>query len=163
LRNVQQFNIAASLCHLGRYSEAADLVAGIRSLAQELGDGADLAKLGWLEGLIAAGTGRREEARRLLEEAWVWFERHEMWCDAALARMELTAPLLEEGRTAEVKEIAGKAYELFKREGIGPEALGAVLRFLEAVRKETATSEQARRLVLYLYRARHDQGLHFDL
>jgi hypothetical protein len=54
---------------------------------------------------------------------------------------------------------AGQAYELFEREGIEPEALAAVRVFQEAVEQDSATAEQARRLVLYLYKARRDQDV----
>jgi hypothetical protein len=83
--------------------------------------------------------------------------------DVALALLETAAPLLAEGRTAEVKALAPRLSELFKAKGVHREALAALRIFQEAVEQETATADLARRVLRFLFRARHDQGLRFSL
>jgi len=162
LRNTVNFNLAAVYCHVGRHREAAELVPGIRVLATELGDHWDLIRLVWLEGRIAGGLGRREEARRLLAQARQAFHKKNMSYDVALTLLEEAVLLLEEGRTAEVKELARGLEKVFKSKGVHREALGTLKLFYEAAEREEATAEQARRVLGFLFRSRHDEGLRFE-
>jgi hypothetical protein len=69
--------------------------------------------------------------------------------------------LLEEGRTAEVKVLAKELTKVFDSKGVHREALGALKLFKEAAEQEAATAELARRVLSFLFRARHDEGLRF--
>jgi transcriptional regulator with XRE-family HTH domain len=157
-----RINLAVNFCHLGRYAEAAELALQIRDLATGLGDEIFLIRVTWLEGRIAAGLGRREEALRLLEEARRAFEQRKMSYDVALALLEEAVLLLEEGRTVEVKTLAEELIEVFEANGVHREALAALRLFYEAAEREQATAELARRVLRFLFRARHDQGLRFE-
>jgi tetratricopeptide (TPR) repeat protein len=157
----QRFNLAVCYCHLGRCGEAAELVPEVRDLAVELGNRIFLSRITWLEGRIAAGLGRRCEACRLLSESRRDFERRKMSYDAALALLEEAALLLDEGRTAEVKELAGELARAFADRRVHREALAALRLFHEAAEREEATAELARRVLRFLFRARDDQGLRF--
>lgn len=162
LRNTVDFNLAAAYCHVGRHSEAAECVPRIRALAMDLGDHWDLVRLGWLEGRIAAGLGRREDALRLLAQARKAFHKKNMSFDVALTLLEEAVLLLEEGRTVEVKVLAHDLEKVFKSKGVHREALGALKLFHDAAEHEEATAEQARRVLGFLFRARHDEGLRFE-
>ncbi len=162
LRTILAFNLATAYCHGGRHAEAAELVPQIRALATDLGDHWDLIRLGWLEGRIAAGLGRREEAQRLLAQARQEFNRKNMSYDVALALLEEAVLLLEEGRSAEAKVLARELKKVFESKGVHREALAALRLFQEAAESEEATAELARRILRYLFRARHDQGLRFE-
>ena len=115
----------------------------------------------WLEGRIAAGEGRSEEARSWLERARRGFAARGMSYDVALALLEEAALLLEEGKTAEARTLAGKLTEVFNGKGVQREALAALRLFHEAAEREEATAELARRVLSFLFRARYDQGLRF--
>jgi hypothetical protein len=52
---------------------------------------------------------------------------------------------------------------VFKSEGVHREALAALRLFREAAERETATPELTRNVLRYLFRARYDQGLRFEL
>jgi transcriptional regulator with XRE-family HTH domain len=156
-----RFNLAVNLCQLDRHGEAAQLLRGVRETAAERGDGDELARVTWLEGKIAAGEGRRQEALALLAAARREFAVRGMTYDAALALLEEEALLLDEGRPAEVKALARELAAVFADKGVHREALAALRLFHEAVEREEATAELARRVLDYLFRARHDPGLRF--
>lgn len=162
LRNTVDFNLASACCNAGRHSEAAGLVPRIRALAIDLGDHLDLIRLGWLEGRIASGQGRREEALNLLAQARWEFAERKMSFDVALTLLEEAVLLLEDGRVAEVKRLAQELEKVFESKGVHREALEALLLFREAAEREAATPELARRVLRFLFRARHDRGLRFE-
>lgn len=159
--NVLNINLAVNFCHVGRFSEADKLVPQMRSIAIELGDEIDLARIDWIQGRSAAGQGRIVEARMLLEKARRKFAAEKMSYDVALALLEEAVLLLHEGRSVEVKLLAEELTEVFKSKGVHREALASLRLFQKAVESEMATIELARRVIRYLYRARYDQGLPF--
>lgn len=156
-----RFNLSVLYTHLQRYPEAAAQVDPVREVAATLGDRIFLIRLKWLEGRLAAGLGWTAEALRLLEEARGELAAREMWYDVALALLETAALLLDQGRTAEVRMLAPILAEAFESDDVHPEALAALQLFHEAVERDTATAELARRVLRFLFRARCDQGLRF--
>jgi hypothetical protein len=85
-----------------------------------------------------------------------------MWYDVVLALLEELCLLFDEGKTAEVKLLAPDLAKVFDSKGVHREALAALQLFREAVDREEATAELARRVLRYLFRARHDQSLGFE-
>ena len=142
-----RFETAKALCGLSRYGEAAALLPRIEELARRLGNEMDLLRGAWLTARIQAGQGHREEAMLGLERVRRELTAREIPFDAALAALELAVLYLEEGRTAEVKELAREMAEIFKAQGIAREALAALTLFVEAAQKETATVELVRRVI----------------
>jgi tetratricopeptide (TPR) repeat protein len=162
LSYMRKFNLAVNLTHLGRCSEAAALLGEVRELATELGDRVFLIRTTWLEGRIAAGLGQLEEARALLAQARQAFAERQSSYDVALALLEEAALLLEEGRAAEVKALAPELARVFEGKGVHREALAALRLFQEAAEREAASAGLARRVLGFLFRARHDPGLRFS-
>jgi diguanylate cyclase (GGDEF)-like protein len=152
---VLRFNLLGNLCHLQRFGEAEALLPEVRVLAQRLGQELDLLRTLWLEGWVAAGLGRRPQAMAILEQVSREFAAREIPFDAALASSELAILYLEEGRTAEVREVAHELAAILKVQELPREALTALTSFCRSAKKETATVELARRLGDYLYRAQH--------
>jgi tetratricopeptide (TPR) repeat protein len=157
----QRSQKAVCYTHLGCFREAAELIKEARPLAIELGDQIALVRLTWLDGRVAAGQGRREEALSLLGEARQQFEDEGMWYDVALALLEEGVLLLDLGRTAEVKALAPELAKVFKSKKLHREAQAALQLFQEAVERDKATAALARRVLRFLFRARHDKGLQF--
>ncbi|HVG07163.1 MAG TPA: hypothetical protein VNM67_05615 [Thermoanaerobaculia bacterium] len=156
-----RFNLAVNFSHVGRHTEARDLLEQVREVAIDLGDEIFLLRVTWLEGRIAAGLGGREEARLRLDQARRGFAAKEMFYDVALALLEHAGLLLDEGRTAEVKHLALHLRQVFQSEEVHEEALSALRLFRKAVEREEATAELAYRILAFLFRARHDPGLRF--
>jgi tetratricopeptide (TPR) repeat protein len=151
-----RFETAKALCGLSRYGEAAALLPGVEELAQRLGNEMDLLRGAWLTARIQAGQGRRKEAILGLEQVRRELTAREIPFDAALASLDLAVLYLEEGRTAEVKELAREMAEIFKAQGIAREALAALTLFVEAAQKETATVELVRRVIQKVEGARQE-------
>lgn len=156
------FNIAATCCNVGSYGQAAELLGQVREQLAARGARIEEIRLKWLEGRIHAGLGRRAEALRLLAEARERFAAEEKFYDVAQALLEEGALLLEENRTEEVKELTRELPKVFASKGVHREARAALKIFQEAVEREAATAELARRILSFLFRARFDQGLRFE-
>ena len=163
LESILSGNLALNYCHLGRFEEAALLANRVRTAALNTGDEIEALRMTWAQGRIAAGLGRIEEARKLLTQARREFAARRMTYDAALALLEESALLLDQGRGAEVKILARELAELFDAKGVHREALAALGIFHRAAEQEHATAELARRVLGYLFRARHDPSLRFPL
>ena len=162
LEAILNCNLALNYSHLGRYAEAAELAGRAGIAALEMGDEIGVLRVTWTRGRIAAGLGRAEEARNLLAQARREFVARGMDYDAALALLEEAALLLDEGgRTVEVKVLARELAVVFDSKGVHREALAALRIFQQATEQEDATAGLARRVLGYLFRARHDPGLRF--
>ena len=159
---VVKFNLAANLCHLGRYAEAEALLPEVRELAVELRNELDMVRVLWLEGRVAAGRGRRAEAAAAFEQVRRQLTNREMAYDSALVTLELAELYLKDGRARTVCALAQEMMWIFRSQGIHREALGALQIFFEAVRNEMATAEMAQRVARYLQRAQHDPDLRFE-
>jgi tetratricopeptide (TPR) repeat protein len=162
LRNILHCNLGFTLCHVDRFAEAAELAQGVRDCAAEMGDEIGVLRGIWLQGRIAAGLGRSAEARAFLEQARREFAAREMGYDVALALLEEAVLLLGEARLSEVKTLARELAVTFNTQGVHREALAALRLFQEAAEREEATAELARRILRFLYRARHDPSLRFN-
>ena len=162
LEAILDCNLALNYCHLGRFVEAAELAARAGSIATEMGDEIGVLRITWTQGRIAAGLRRAAEARSLLAQARRGFATRRMDYDVALALLEESALLLDEGRTAEVKVLARELAVVFDSKGVHQEALSALRLFQKAAEQEHATAELARRILGYLFRARYEPGLRFQ-
>ena len=161
LESILSGNLALNYCHLGRFAEAAELADRVRAAALETGDEIEALRMAWTQGRIAAGLGRASEARSLLAEARREFAARGMGYDAALSLLKEAALLLDEGRAAEVKALARELAVAFSSKRVHREALAALRLFQEAAEQEQATAGLARRVLRYLFQARHEPGLRF--
>ncbi len=103
----------------------------------------DRIRLTWERGRIHAASGEPERARRCYARACAGFVELDYPFDAALVELELAATLAEEGRFAEVAELAAEILEIFRATGVVREAVAAVhllreAQSVEAVRRATA-------------------------
>jgi tetratricopeptide (TPR) repeat protein len=151
-----------NLCLLGRHAEAAEGLAELLALARQLGNRLDLLRLTWLEGKIAAGTGRTEEAIATLGRVRAKFVALKNSYHAALVTVELAEILAGLGRYAEVRALAQESVPIFHDQGVHVEAQRALALFCRAAEEERASAEQLRGLLAYLYLARHNPQLRFE-
>jgi tetratricopeptide (TPR) repeat protein len=147
-------NLADNLSKAGRHREAAALLPDLRELAATHGSAQDRLRLDWVEGRVAAGLGDHDRACRLLTQIRRTFLEERNAFDAALAALDLSISHLQEGKTAEVRELADEMVTVFRNLEVSREPLAAVLLFQEAARRETVTVELAREVAASLTRAR---------
>jgi transcriptional regulator with XRE-family HTH domain len=157
-----QFNLLVDLCGLGRAAEARPRLAGIRALAERMGEPLDLTRCTWLHGKVEAGLGHAAEALAAFGQARRDFREREIAYDYALVSLDLSLVLLDLGRSAEVAGIAQEMLWIFKSQGVHREALAALRLFCEAAKRKAATVELARRVERYLRRAQLDPELRFE-
>jgi tetratricopeptide (TPR) repeat protein len=157
-----RFQLLHVLCLQDRAVEAEPMLWEVCMLAERLGGVLDLSRCVWLRGKIAAGLGRTEEAQAAFEQVRRDLAKPETAYDCALVSMDLALLLLGQGRTAEVRNLAGEMLQVFKSQGVHREALAALEVFCKAARQESATVALARRVARYLYRAQHDPELRFE-
>jgi tetratricopeptide (TPR) repeat protein len=145
-------NLVDNLSKMGRHTEAADLLPDLQTLAAAQGSTLDRLRLKWVEGRVAAGLGQHEQARELLTGVRQAFLADGNAFDAALATLDLVISFLEQGKAAEVRDLADEMVIVFRDLGVSREALAAVLLFQEAARRETATADLARDIATTLSR-----------
>ncbi len=94
------------------------ILPDLRKLAVEASNELDLVRLRWLEGRIAAGFGHRDEARTTLSRVREEFTSREIAYDVALVSLELSCFYLEEGLTAEVRNLSRQMMWIFRAQGV---------------------------------------------
>jgi hypothetical protein len=123
----------------------------------------DAVRVCWLTGRVAGGLGRTAEGIEALAAVRAEFAEKKIRYDEALVSMELAGLYLQQGRTAEVKQLVTEMEPVFRDQGVHEEARKALALFRRAVELETMTVELVRRLVAYLYRAQHNPELCFEI
>lgn len=129
------------LCETGRYAEARDYAPLVLTLATRHGGVADLLRVQWCEGKVAAALGPTDDAEKVFREVRAGFVGLEIAYDAALVSLDLAVLLAAQGRTAELQELAREMLEIFSSRGVGTEAAAAALLFCRAVQQEAVTVE----------------------
>jgi tetratricopeptide (TPR) repeat protein len=149
------FNLAENLFQVGRFAEAEPLLPGVYELAERLGNDLDRVRYAWLEARRALALGRPEEAAAGFETVRRAFLSRTIAFDAALVSLELAALYLQQGRTAEVQEIAAELLPVFAAQNVKREALATVQLFCDAAREERLTAEMTERCLKDLRRGAH--------
>jgi transcriptional regulator with XRE-family HTH domain len=156
-----RFNLAVNLLHLGRHDEAAALLPKVRTFAIELGNELDFVRILWLEGRIAKGFGRHEEALTLLSQVQGELSSRAIAYDSALVSLEVAILYLEKSRTGEVKRLAHQILWILSAQSVRREALAALRLFCQAAELETATPNLVQHILSYLEVSRHAPEIPF--
>jgi tetratricopeptide (TPR) repeat protein len=143
---LHRFKTVRNLVHLGRFAEALALWPRVLELAAGQGKKLEQLRVRWVEARLRAGLGERLEAMAIFVEVQREFTRLRLPYDAALVSLELAVLWLEDGRTAEVRELALEMAWIFKSKGIAREALAALRLFCDAAQRDAATLELALRV-----------------
>lgn len=157
-----RFNFAATLCDLGQFIEARRRVSEVIALAAEMGNELDLVRALWLRGRIDSGLGRAGEAEAAFEQVRQAFRHRGIGDEFAKVTLDLASLLSEQGRLAEVKNLAAQTLWVFKAQGIHSEAEKVLKLFCEVAATECLTVELAQRILKYLDRAEKNRGLRLN-
>jgi len=157
-----RLSMVSYLALAGRAGEARALLPEAREIASRAGKRLDRFRLRWLEARIAWGLDERDAAERLFREVRESFLDEGLGYDAALASLELATLLLEQGRTAETRDLAGEMLRIFESLDIRREAFAALIMFQKAALQEEATAQMARDLVQYLQSVSVNPALRYE-
>lgn len=155
-------NLLDALSKAGYFKEAKALLPEVKRLVAKAGGDLHFARVQWVEGRIEAGLGNLNEAVALLKRVRGVFMSEEIALDAALVTLELAVLLINQGKTATVKDLARNLATLFRAQALPRESLAALQLFRQAAEAEAVTAELAERLVAYLRRSRYNPELRFE-
>lgn len=155
-------NLAWFLNDSGRSEEALCQLERFRHTYLQFNDPWTELRLAWLSGRIAEGLGRSEEAEEKLREVRRRLLEEGRGFDASLVTLDLASFYLQQGRSAEVKELAAEMLALFLSRDIHRHAMAALTVFQQAAEMETATPRLIREIAAYLRRARRNPRLRFE-
>jgi tetratricopeptide (TPR) repeat protein len=155
-------NLITNLADCGRWMDAQRVYAQTRSLYSRFPDPWVQNRRWWVEGKIARGQGLLCEAEAAFLASRNGFLDAAILFDTALVSLELAALYAEQGRTAELKQLAEEMMTIFSSHGIHREALAALAFFRGAVEQERFSLDLMARIVGYLKSAEHDPALRFE-
>lgn len=155
-------NLAWALNDCGRPEEALRQLESFRHAYGEFPDSWTALRLGWLEGRIAAGQGRFDDAERLLLDVRERFVEQALGYDASMVTLDLAGLYLAAGRTAEVRQLAAEMLPIFLSQDVHRQALAALAAFQRAAAMDRATPRLVQEIADYLRRARRNPRLPFQ-
>jgi tetratricopeptide (TPR) repeat protein len=154
-------NLADYLSKLGRFEEAMAAYREAAPLYREFPEPWVQNRRRWVRGRILRGLGRTAAAEKLLLRARDGFVDEGIPYDTALAALELATLYAEQGRTADLKRLAGEMVPIFSSLQIHREALAALAALKQAMEREEAGVELVAEVAEFLERARFEPELRF--
>jgi tetratricopeptide (TPR) repeat protein len=153
-----RYNLLGCLSLAGRHAEAEQLLPEVRRLFRDSAQPLDFVRLRWTEGSIDLGLGRTAQAEAAFREVQKEFLDRMMGYDAALAALDLAALYAQEGRTEDLRRLAGEIMPVFASREVHREAMVALILFQQACVEERLTVKLARHLADFLRRERRPRG-----
>lgn len=133
-------------CECGAFTAAERILDRHRSLLVGDGGAWSMMRLLTLEGRIALGLGRHDEAEDHLLRAYRLCVEEGSEFDAVLGLLELAVLYAEQGRTDEVRRLARQVRPAFAARDVQLEATAALVLFQQAAAAERVTVEAIRHL-----------------
>jgi tetratricopeptide (TPR) repeat protein len=155
-------NLINALYESGRVREAFALLYHTRPLYLKTGDRMSLLRLRWLEGLVAFGLQRTDQAEAAFREVREAFLEVGLDYEAALASLDLAGVYVVQGRSADVSRVAEETLKIFQSYNTHQEAIAALLVFCSAARLNQAGLDLVRQVSAFLKRARNNPDLRFS-
>lgn len=154
-------NLVLYLHELGQLERAEQLLLELRPAYFELGDELNVLRLRWLEGLLHKAKGHLDSAATAFLEVKDGFAQRDMHLDVALASLDLAAIYAEQGRPAQVREVARQMLAVFSALSIHREALASLILLKDATVVERSTLRLIAETAEYLRRLRGDSHSSF--
>ncbi len=153
------FQLLVNLCQEGATDVAREGLAAVEALVEEHGKELDRVCLTWLQGKVAAGTGEPVQAEAALRRAGADYRKRSLVYEYALVSLDLALLLLQQDRTAELREIAVEMAWIFREQGVHRETVAALRLFCEAAQREGLSADAVLSFSRYLERARYEPEL----
>lgn len=157
-----RFNLAHTLFEVGEIIEARERLHWDEELYVEYADEHLAIRYTWLDGRIAAATGKPRQAEKRLTETRDHFAARGDGFDAALVSLDLAHLYQRLGRTEDLLQTVTSAVRLFSVYALHREALAALIMLRDAVREQTATAETIERVAGFLREAAKDPEARFQ-
>jgi tetratricopeptide (TPR) repeat protein len=154
-------NLITALAEAGRFMEAQGLLIQARPLYARFPDGHTQNRRHWVAGRIARGLGQAREAEAHLQAARDGFINDGAAYDAAVVSLDLASLYAQQGRTAELKQLAEETLAIFSSRQIHREALAALSFLQQAAVAERASLKLVTGVATFLKRLQHDPNLSF--
>jgi tetratricopeptide (TPR) repeat protein len=154
-------NIIVTLLADGCPREAFALLFHTRPLYLKMGDRWSLLRLRWVEGQVAHGMNRLDQAEAAYREVSEAFVEGGHAYDAALASLDLAVILAQQGKTAEMRLLAHQMVSFFEARQLHREAMAAYLVFCDAARADQAGLNLVREVSSFLQQARNAPSMRF--
>src|SRR5579863_585772 len=158
---IVRHNLIAALVEDGQPREAFALLFHTRPLYLKMGDRRNLLRMRWLEGQVAQGLQRLEQAEAAFREVSDAFVELGIEYDAALVSLDLAAVFAQQGRTSEMRRLAQEMVLFFESRQLHHEAMAAYLVFCTAAQIDQAGLGLVQEIAAFLKQARHTPDLRF--
>jgi tetratricopeptide (TPR) repeat protein len=155
-------NLIWALCESERFREAFALLFHTRPFYLQAGDRMNLIRMRWLEGQVAAGLGRLEQAEVAFQEVRRAFGELSFDFDGALVSLDLAVLLARQGRATEVQRIAEEVLAIFVSRSVHREAIAAIALLKQAADQQRAEVALVRQVSAFLRRSRSNPELAFE-
>ncbi len=155
-------NLTNYLADSGRAQEARKLYQETRPLYRDFGEPWVQNRRHWVRGKIANGQGNAARAEKLLLAARDGFLAEGIPYDTALVSLEIASLYARQGRTADLKRLAGEIAPVFASRQIHREALAALAFLQQAMAAEAASLELVVKVAEFLKRAQTDPAVKFE-
>ena len=155
-------NLILYLAEVGANREAFTQLFHTRPLYLQIGDRIILLRLRAVEGKVAAGLGRLEQAEVAYKEVRDAFVELGMDYDAAVVSLELAAIYARERRSEELRRLSEEMLPVFQSRSIHREALVALSMFRQAVEMEEAEAGFIQEIGRFLRLVRSNPDLRFQ-
>ncbi len=157
-----QHNLTFYLTEAGRFEEAREVYRRTRPLYRDFAEPWVQNRRSWVRGSILGGLGHPDLAEQLLRAARDGFLAEGIPYDTALVSLELATLYARQGRTAELKRLAGEMLPIFTSLHIHREALAALTYLCQAIGSEKAEIEVVAAVAEFLKKAQHRPELRFE-
>ncbi len=152
-------NLLSCLVAAGHLKEAEQLLPEIRTLSSRMEQPRiNALRLKWIEGRIALGLGRIEEAEDALRQVQKEFLSRFMGYDAALVSLDLAILYIREHRHEEIKRLAFEIMPVFQSRDVHRESMAALIMFQKACEEERLTVELAGQIAATLQRSQRSRA-----
>jgi tetratricopeptide (TPR) repeat protein len=152
-------NLIYLVVEQGRFREARTFLFRHRPYCLEVGWRINLLKLRALEGRIAAGLGKFDQAETIFREVREGFRAERLGYKAALAALELAVVLQKTGRDAEARDVILETTDVFLSLKVHREAMAAMLVLRKACESDVATTALMRSTIYFLTQAEDNPTL----
>jgi tetratricopeptide (TPR) repeat protein len=163
LRLYAGHNLADYLTLAERFEEALAVYRETRPLYREFPEPWVQNRRKWVRARILRGLGKPRLAESLLLAVRDGFLAEGVPFDTALVSLEIALLHAEQGRSGEIKKLAGEMLPVFSSLRIHREALAALSFLLQAIQSESASAKLIVAVASFLRQAEHDPSLPFQI